>query len=340
MALIFCLAAAPASSQECACGDGNTPVLGCCGGDGQRLCSLSIFSDCQTACVAPAEISDLGVNCAIPRKIGESCSAFRPCDGDTAACYPTPAQGLGSQTCLPNEAIGSEPWNDAVCLSLFDPSRQNAVLAQPNLGAQSFGTGVALAAGVAGFVEVGVVYGTGGEYGCYRSECFGGQTNVSVGVFGCEGRFESWEAVASTTPPETGSSFLVVGSGSVGLGASVGVVLDNGTQVGSVGCALLEIGVLPVDIGTYQCTTQRITYLPGFGSRDEAYVDFSYEGVEQGSEFAPASTLILGWTLVEENGVVRIRPGTSSETLLLTGKNAVLAVEGPGGDVVIGVPAP
>ena len=123
------------SDKGCYCGDGNCPTLGCCGGEGERVCiTNTAFSDCDSACNPGYEYDSTTANCELPCKDRKGCwcgdgncptlgccgdEGQRPCitgpsSDCSAACMPDLENAGGCRDLCPDRSGGDscDPFGD------------------------------------------------------------------------------------------------------------------------------------------------------------------------------------------------------------------------------------
>lgn len=177
-------------------------------------------------------------------------------------CFPT---GLDEAVCMPDD--GDSIFDNQFCGALYDQNLHQFAIDDGIT--KTYGTGSSAAAGVNRSVEVGVVYGRDGSYGCYITDCEGGETDLNVNVFASFGDiFQDFDDVAGTECVYTGgASFPVVEIGGFSVSTSFGgcpfcgpipLGCDEGTGVST--SISLGIGLVPVTAGAAECTTQTTLY--------------------------------------------------------------------------------
>lgn len=82
-------------------------------------------------------------------------------------------------------------------------------------------------------------------------------------------------------------------------------------------------------------TLSGIGFDPFAGYTSPVWVDANYAGTEIGSETQPYNTLAEGCDLVLSGGVIKVKPGTSNETLRIEKAIRIEAVLAP---ATIGAP--
>lgn len=225
----------------------DVPSCDDCGGDGQLECAQETAQYCRPGCdpghaVIPDRLQPH--TCHRLRTIGEGCSPFNPCV-ETLGCELCPlAECNAPLQCVPNANNG--PITQQQCLQMHsDDLRASAA----NLGrATTYGGGTLLSAVYSRSVEVGAVYGPDGRFGCYRTICEGGESNVGGSYFGTVGFYESYANVA-------GSSIASVESGSFGVVGVSTAQIYSGPLIGTAHYFSIGSSVLPVSAGVYQCET-------------------------------------------------------------------------------------
>jgi len=187
--------------------------------------------------------------------------------------------------CFPNPNKG--PITQTECLDAYSPAQQQA--AKDIGSAITRGAGVGLAGGSSASLEVGMVYGPEGEYGCYSTQCAGISTDVSISTFASVGLYTSYGAVA-------GSSTAVVENAGVGVASYStsqifqGINADPSTNDALLGTEdAFAIGlspediVIPVSAGAYACDTTVDTVL-GMGGPSELAASVCGNGVLEAGE--------------------------------------------------------
>lgn len=237
-------------------GDGNCPTLGCCGGEGERICVVGLGSDAPSEC-QPGLIANAGLTCQRPRTIGEDCGPGFPCL-DSLQCVPF------AQKCAPPESAGDQIIDEASCLALFN--QDQADLAASSNSTMSYGLSTAAAAVAGGSYEVGNVYGQDGRYGCFLTYCYGVESDVSISSSVCAGISDSWESFV-------GDSFVTVGSAGAGVEFTTSQAFEDLACFtadpsppclnGTASCIGVGIGLIPFSVGGYQCMTIVNTVIGG-----------------------------------------------------------------------------
>lgn len=293
-ALLLLVAAALAPSDaraQCACNDGLTGLLGCCGGDGERICA---GGGCD-ACYAPAE--QVVFSCAVPRLAGQTCGPAYPCDTDLS-CMPMPWEAVGVQRCIPTLTFDDTPYSQPVCDAMYSEDLHLWIIGGDG-GASAtatFGAGLAASLVASGTVEWGTAYSKDGRYGCYYTYCGGAVTNVAAEIFGTNVGYYDYDDFAGTptgVPMRSeGTSWVTSQAASI-IGGVVEFQVqsfEGGANVGLGYGATLGLGILPVEVGGYACqseviTTKQVTPSP------EQHVDFAFGGVEIGTVAQPWNTI-------------------------------------------------
>ena len=217
--------------------------------------------------------------CRAKGKVGDSCHATRPCDKGLSChpgihkCYNKPRQvtepcsagfscGKGlvcqpfSQRCFP----GDFSWdNRNSCLSVRNEDIANE--AKRSGITTTYGAGSAQTFFmVSGSEEIGVVYGSEGEFGCYSALCGGFVSDASISVYGAVGEYSGYDKVAGDAEVYAISGGLpVIEIGAVGLSMVVARDFDDSSVphevVGSTQSISAGIGLLPAQGTALKCTT-------------------------------------------------------------------------------------
>lgn len=111
------------------------------------------------------------------------------------------------------------------------------------------GVGLGLAAGATATAEIGVAYGSEGEFGCYVTGCGGLSADVSLGVYGALGLYDDFGSIP-------GDSLVVGGGVSLGIpetpivfGGDLGMVTDTNAQpIGATISASVGLSASPISV--------------------------------------------------------------------------------------------
>jgi len=234
--------------------DGNCPALGCCGGEGERVCVVGLGSDAPSEC-QPGLNATATFTCQRPRTIGQDCGPSFPCQSPLQ-CVPF------VQKCAPD--AGDQIIDEASCLAFY--SQDLSDLASTSNATMSYGISAAAAAVAGGSYEVGNVYGQDGRYGCFLTYCYGVETDVAISSSVCVGISDSWEAFGG----ESFSTVAAAGAGvefttSQNFGDFACFTSDPSPPClnGTASCIGAGIGLVPFSVGGYQCMTIVNTVLGG-----------------------------------------------------------------------------
>jgi hypothetical protein len=199
-----------------------------------------------------------------PREVGEPCSAGFGCgDGLTCKLF----------RCVPADL----EWNDDQrCKAFYSENIASRVRAKKM--AKSFGQGSTFSLPLTGSLEIGVVYGANGEFGCYETTCGGFGHDLAFGTFAAFSQLDSFDSFAGRSQVYAAGASVPI----VEIGGSVGIVLaerDGGgvDPVGTVQTLGVGLGFLPASISPLRCTTEvnvvdvgpRRGPIPEPGVRDE-----------------------------------------------------------------------
>ncbi len=139
--------------------------------------------------------------------------------------------------------------------------------------ALTFGTATGLGAAVSSTIEIGTVYGPDGEYGCYDTSCVGALTNASATPLAvCAGLYNSYQIVIGDSVTSVESVSPVPAKPLSFSTAQVFSELGSFDLIGTADCLSVGVGVLPLDVGVYQCTTNVATYQQD--SNNDGVIDF------------------------------------------------------------------
>jgi hypothetical protein len=230
-----------------------------------KSCSVDLDCDVPATCevAASCEIAsecEIASDCTVPKSCEiERCSQSKP----GGACVPGLAEcdtaGFSCQfsadqdvfRCLPDYASDLDVADKAVCEPLFDSGL--SAMAQSGKVTLSFSTSTAAGAGAVGAYEVGTVYDSGGEFGCYISTCIGAQTDVSIAQAANFGAFTSWTNFAGNSKSVSVGGSLPIAE----LGVSSASVLssDYGQYLGQIDSISVGVGIVPVALGYLSCNT-------------------------------------------------------------------------------------
>jgi hypothetical protein len=214
-----------------ACDSGRDDCEGACRLD----CDDCIF-DCERDCESI---------CRPFKKVGESCfPIFDRCD-EGLVCWPFPLPDQDGLQCFPSDNDALE--DDAACRRQYSSLLHEIALADGS--AVNFGRGGSLAAGVGAILESGVVYGPDGRFGCYQATCFGATTDIEVGESASIGSFRSYDDFR-------GQSIMIVEeAGEIAVFSLAEFLSTDGEFIGVADSVSLEISILPVSVGVYDCAT-------------------------------------------------------------------------------------
>ncbi len=211
--------------------------------------------------------------------VGDACHATRPCGEGLSCqpgihkCYHSPRRvtdpcsagfecGKGlvcqafSQRCFPGDFSWS---NRNSCLSVRDEAIANE--AKRSGITTTYGAGSAQTAfAISMSEEIGVVYGSQGEYGCYFTTCGGFVSDLSISAYGAVGEYESYSVVAGDAEVYAGGAsppILEIGGGSIAVVVSRDFSDSSVPHkvVGSVQTLGIGVGILPGQAAALRCHT-------------------------------------------------------------------------------------
>lgn len=198
--------------------------------DGCRLDCDECILDCEDDCESI---------CRPFKTIGESCVPLVDRCADGLTCWPFLFQ------CFPSE--NDNLYSDEDCRSLYSSGiHEDAIDGNVTW---SFGTGGASAVGVSETLETGNVYGQDGRYGCYFTICLGGTTDVEAGLFAATGIYLTYDDFQGE------SVAFVEEAGEVVVFATSQIINTSGDLIGTADALSIELSLLPVAAGVYDCTT-------------------------------------------------------------------------------------
>ena len=224
-----------------------------------------------------------------PRQAGESCSAGYPCGDVNFECKPV------IQKCLPKSF---DTTSNATC-SAFKSDDLSTAAKDANV-VMSYGFGSSSAVVVSASVEEGTVYGPDGEFGCYVTACFGGQTDINIASYGAFGMYYEWDDFAgqSVIIP-AGASFPII---EVGGFTTTQVLSTDGAYIGNVNSLAIGVGLVPVQVGGMTCFTNVLD-----GNEGISEIETALEEAKTKAEAAEGSTDYE--ELAEAAPLVSLSPG-------------------------------
>jgi hypothetical protein len=242
---VGCDGCCPLPDFICHCGDCRRGCNNCrssCAGARSR-CESGCRLDCD-ACVLDCETGCESI-CRPFRKVGDHCIPLIDRCAEDLVCWPIPFPGEARPRCFPPES--DELYPDDQCRSLY--SREVHELAVDTGVTLSFGIGSGAAAVLGFSQELGTIYGPDGRFGCFVSACLGGSVNVEISTYASAGFHRSYDDFSGrgvTIVEGVGELISFVTSQSLNL---------DGELVGTADCISLGVGLLPISIGVYDCTT-------------------------------------------------------------------------------------
>lgn len=214
---------------------------------------------------------DIAGRCEIPKVVGELCSGFGQGNCvDGASCMLTSDGNSGDLDfrCYPQ---GESAIPEETCMSFYSPGLHRT--ARTLNSAMTYGTATGAGAGVSTAIEIGTVYGPDGQYGCYDTTCIGVLSNASVTPLAvCAAVYSSYDNVLGDAVTSVESVSPIPGKVVSFSTAQVFPELGSINLIGTEDCLSVGVGVLPLDIGVYQCTTNVATYQQD--SNNDGVVDF------------------------------------------------------------------
>lgn len=180
-------------------------------------------------------------------------------DLDAGLCYPKCDPGF--------HGVGPVCWADQIDIQSIAQSTCEAFRV-PVVAKLAMQSGKTLTAGVGasvslvaqGTAEVGVAYGSNGEYGCYVTACGGISLNVSINAYASLGTYNSFSSIAGdSTVISTGYSQGIPAT-PISIGGGMGFVLNTqGEQIGTTISGNVGVGfdgLTPIDFSTLTCHTE------------------------------------------------------------------------------------
>lgn len=180
-------------------------------------------------------------------------------DLDAGLCYPKCDPGF--------HGVGPVCWADQIDILSIAQSTCEAFrvpivsqLAMQSGKTLTAGVGASVSIGAQGTAEVGVAYGSNGEYGCYVTACGGISLNVSINAYASLGTYNSFSSIAGeSTVISTGYS-LGIPETPISIGGGMGFVLNTqGEQIGTTVSGNVGVGLdglTPIDFSTLTCHTE------------------------------------------------------------------------------------
>jgi hypothetical protein len=257
-----------ASSNGCWCGDGNCPTLGCCGGDGQRVCVTgTIFSSCSAAC-RPPNTFRLGA-CRAPCSY---CTDTGVCCGDKGQTACVTACGGGCKAGLYYNAGGTcqTPPTCTYGYTTFGNccGAEGQAICPVGSGFNTCGAGLSLRAGLCRLPcsycdDVGICCGD-----LNQTACLAGSTGQAscTGNGGCKTGTSFHSSTATCGPPCTYCDDVGICCGAIGQTACLAGSIGQASCTGNGGCAPgLHFDALYGECAPAEVTEQ--TYLNGSDKR-------------------------------------------------------------------------
>ena len=229
----------------CGCGSCRNGCADCHSGctSARSGCHDGCQLDCD-ACILNCE-RDCESICVPFRKVGEFCTPLIDRCADGLICWPIPFPGELRQRCFPSD--NDELIDDDTCRSFYSHALHEG--AMDIGGAMSYGTGGSAAIGGGLSQEVGVVYASDNRFGCYTTYCFGLVTDVSTGIYAGVGLYIDYDSFR-------GESVAFVKTVGKGINFSTSQIFDtNFHLIGTADALSLGIGILPFDVGAFDCVT-------------------------------------------------------------------------------------
>lgn len=209
----------------------------------------SARNSCESVCQLDCDNCIFGCeagcpDCVPPRKIGESCIPLFDACASGLICWPSFFPGQSAFQCFPSE---QELIGDERCLFFYSEALHQAAIATGVT--TSYGSGFGSAVVVGGSEEFGTVYGADGRYGCYVTVCAGITSDVDVGVYAAVGLYISYDDFQ-------GEAIVIVEEAGEVIVFSTSQVLSlGGDLIGTTDALALEVSILPVSAGVYDCQT-------------------------------------------------------------------------------------
>lgn len=202
---------------------------------GCRLECNNCILDCEGGCPA----------CVPFRTVGEPCLPLFDRCADGLVCWPFPMPGDTTTRCFPSE--DDTLFSEEECLDLYSPGVHQTAI---DIGdALTFGRGSGIAAVVGATFELGVLYGEDGRYGCYGTTCIGGESNVTINTYVGAGLYRSYSDVPGQ------SIAIVEGAGEIISFSTLQILNTDGELIGTADFLALEVSLLPIGVGVYDCAT-------------------------------------------------------------------------------------
>ncbi len=230
-----------------------------------KTCKVAATCNVANTCEVAAECSvakecDIAATCEIANTCDvQICKQTAPGGQCTPLLAECDIEGFSCQVsadaevfrCLPNYDKDLAVEDEAVCRALFVDGMSD--MAREAGNTLAFSAGSSASVGVRGSLEVGTVYGEGGEYGCFVATCEGFETDIQISDFANLGAYINWEAFAGESQTFTFGASIP----EIEIGVSTTSVLDAQfeTYIGQVDSVSLGLGVAPAQASYAACTT-------------------------------------------------------------------------------------
>ncbi len=228
---------------------------------------------CQVAATCEvAKQCEVAAECSVPSEcnIAATCEIAKTCDvqickqtAPGGQCTPILAEcdleGFSCQVsadaevfrCLPNYEKDLSVEDEAVCRALYVEAMSDMAREAGNTLAFSAGSSASI--GARGSIEVGTVYGEGGQYGCFVATCEGFESDIQISDFANLGAYVNWDAFAGESQTFSFGASIP----EIEIGVSTTSVLDAKfeTYIGQVDSVSLGLGLAPAQASYAACTT-------------------------------------------------------------------------------------
>lgn len=253
--------------------------------------ACSVFVPCDDGLACTALTTQRCVHS--PARDGEFCDAAAPC-GDRLFCEPfsqtcEPVLGVGDYcdpildkcadglvclpceqkieegcygdgACFPNLDIDRQAFSEQECLDIYDPLLHHDVMLRPPDNGRkvvTYGTGRQIVGVFGATEEIGAAYDSEGRYGCFKTLCFGLETDVEIAGFTSIGNYVGWNNLKGASQAAVVEAGQGVNFSLVRISAP-----DQDPVFGELGGVeeAWSLGIsgspIPASIGAYLCDTE------------------------------------------------------------------------------------
>lgn len=180
-------------------------------------------------------------------------------DLDAGLCYPKCDPGF--------HGVGPICWADQIDIMSVAQSTCEAFrvpivseLAMRSGKTVTAGVGASVSVIAQGTSEIGVAYGSNGEYGCYITACGGLSLNVSINAYASLGTYNSFSSISGDSTVISNGFSVGIPETPISIGGGMGFVLNSqGQQIGTTISGNVGVGLdglTPIDFSTLSCHTE------------------------------------------------------------------------------------